>query len=114
MHHRERTGEGQVIHTGMDAQAKHVPFFRNYGPDITGLFTHDAGALGIKTGVTLALEEQRKEPEEKIGSILLMDPDDRLRMFTARGLPEDIIEGRRCASVRASRGTSPRREDLSS
>lgn len=52
------TGEGQVIHTGMDAQAKHVPFFRNYGPDITGLFTHDAGALGIKTGVTLALEER--------------------------------------------------------
>lgn len=52
------TGNGEVLRSGMDAQAGHTPFFRNYGPDITGLFTHDAGALGIKTKVTLALEER--------------------------------------------------------
>ena len=31
------------------------PFFRNYGPDITGLFLHDAGALGFKARATLRL-----------------------------------------------------------
>lgn len=52
------TGNGDILRTGMDAQEGHTPFFRHYGPDITGLFTHDAGALGIKTRVTLALEER--------------------------------------------------------
>jgi D-lactate dehydrogenase (cytochrome) len=52
------TGNGEILRTGMDAQPGHSPFFRNYGPDITGLFTHDAGAMGIKTRVTLALEER--------------------------------------------------------
>ncbi|MFK7829438.1 MAG: FAD-binding oxidoreductase [Congregibacter sp.] len=52
------TGDGEILRTGMDAQQQHTPFFRHYGPDMTGLFTHDAGALGIKTQVTLALEER--------------------------------------------------------
>ncbi|MFT7288572.1 MAG: FAD/FMN-containing dehydrogenase [Halieaceae bacterium] len=52
------TGNGEVLRTGMDSQKGHSPFFRHYGPDITGLFTHDSGALGIKTQVTLALEER--------------------------------------------------------
>ncbi|MEQ8514668.1 MAG: FAD-binding oxidoreductase [Chromatocurvus sp.] len=52
------TGDGELLRTGMDAQPGHLPFFRPYGPDITGLFTHDAGALGIKAMVTLALEER--------------------------------------------------------
>lgn len=52
------TGDGELLRTGMDAQPGHAPFFRPYGPDITGLFTHDAGALGIKAMVTLELEER--------------------------------------------------------
>lgn len=52
------TGDGSILCTGMDALDKHRPFFRHYGPDLTGLFTHDAGAFGIKTKVTLALEER--------------------------------------------------------
>ena len=52
------TGDGEVLRTGMDAQDGHLPFFRHYGPDLTGLFTHDSGALAIKTRVTLALEER--------------------------------------------------------
>lgn len=52
------TGDGELLRTGMDAQPGHSPFFRHYGPDLTGMFTHDAGALGIKTRVTLALEER--------------------------------------------------------
>jgi FAD/FMN-containing dehydrogenase len=52
------TGAGEVLRSGMDAQEGHSPFFRHYGPDLTGLFTHDAGALGIKTRITLQLEER--------------------------------------------------------
>ncbi|MEM9529341.1 MAG: FAD-binding oxidoreductase [Pseudomonadota bacterium] len=48
--------DGTVIKTGSDAQPHHTPFFRHYGPDLTGLFTGDAGALGVKTAVTLQLE----------------------------------------------------------
>jgi len=32
-----------------------TPFFRNYGPDITGIFSGDAGALGVKASITLRL-----------------------------------------------------------
>jgi FAD/FMN-containing dehydrogenase len=32
-----------------------MPFNRHYGPDLTGLFTGDCGALGIKTRITLPL-----------------------------------------------------------
>ncbi len=41
-------GDGQVLRT--------AGFFRHSGPDLTGLFTGDAGAFGIKTAVTLQLE----------------------------------------------------------
>ena len=52
------TGDGKIVRTGMDAQAGKKPFFRNYGPDMTGLLTGDAGLLGVKTEVTLALEKR--------------------------------------------------------
>ncbi|MCG8440831.1 MAG: FAD-binding oxidoreductase, partial [Caulobacterales bacterium] len=54
------TSDGEIIRTGMDGQPGHAPFFRPYGPDLTGLFTADAGALGVKTAVTLALEPRPK------------------------------------------------------
>ena len=43
-----KTGSAGGIHTG-------GPFLRNYGPDLTGLFLHDAGALGLKGRATLRL-----------------------------------------------------------
>ena len=46
---------GEVLRTGAGAQVESTPFFRHYGPDLTGLFTCDAGALGIKATVTLKL-----------------------------------------------------------
>lgn len=49
------TAEGRVIRTGSSGQPNHSPFFRNYGPDLTGLFCGDCGALGIKAAVTLKL-----------------------------------------------------------
>lgn len=50
------TGTGDILKTGKDSQDGHKPFTRNYGPDLTSIFSNDAGALGIKTAVTLKLE----------------------------------------------------------
>jgi FAD/FMN-containing dehydrogenase len=46
---------GDVIRTGSWGAANSVPFLRSYGPDLTGLFMGDCGALGIKTTVSLRL-----------------------------------------------------------
>ena len=48
-------GTGDVIRTGSWGAANSVPFLRAYGPDLTGLFMGDCGALGIKTVVALRL-----------------------------------------------------------
>lgn len=48
------TGEGDIIRTGADGQ-NGKPFFREYGPDLTGVFLADAGALAYKAEVTMRL-----------------------------------------------------------
>jgi len=50
------TGRGESVWTGAAGAQNHNPFYRNYGPDLTGLFLGDAGALGVKTAVALRLE----------------------------------------------------------
>lgn len=52
--------DGSILNTG-SAASNLKPFFRNYGPDLTGLFLGDTGALGIKTKVTLRLMRRPKE-----------------------------------------------------
>ena len=48
--------DGSIVTTGSaGGQYASNPFFRNYGPDITGLFLQDAGALGFKARATLRL-----------------------------------------------------------
>jgi FAD/FMN-containing dehydrogenase len=48
--------DGSLLSTGSAAGVvRPSPFFRTHGPDLTGLFLNDAGALGIKARVTLAL-----------------------------------------------------------
>jgi D-lactate dehydrogenase (cytochrome) len=48
--------DGALLHTGQLAVARaSKPFFRTFGPDTTGLFVHDAGALGVKADATLRL-----------------------------------------------------------
>ncbi len=49
------TGSGAILRTGSLGVKDAVPFFRHFGPDLTGLFTADAGALGIKTRIVLRL-----------------------------------------------------------
>jgi FAD/FMN-containing dehydrogenase len=46
---------GRLLRTGSDAIKHGGPFFRWYGPDLTGLFTGDAGALGLKARISLRL-----------------------------------------------------------
>jgi FAD/FMN-containing dehydrogenase len=47
---------GAILTTGSGGGTNDSgPFFRNYGPDLTGLFLHDAGALGFKARATLRL-----------------------------------------------------------
>ncbi len=49
------TAEGAMLRTGPWGSEHGLPFFRHYGPDLTGLFSGDAGALGIKARITLRL-----------------------------------------------------------
>lgn len=50
------TGAGEIITTGSAAGTlAPSPFFRNYGPDLTGIFLGDCGAFGVKTKITLQL-----------------------------------------------------------
>ena len=47
--------DGSIVRTGTAASDRGKPFWRQYGPDITGLFLADAGALGYKAEATLRL-----------------------------------------------------------
>ena len=48
--------DGRVLKTGSAATPHYPsPFFRTYGPDLTGLFLADTGALGVKAHITLKL-----------------------------------------------------------
>jgi acyl-CoA reductase-like NAD-dependent aldehyde dehydrogenase len=47
--------DGTLVRTGTAANRDGRPFWRHYGPDLTGLFLGDAGALGHKVEATLRL-----------------------------------------------------------
>ena len=47
--------DGTLLKTGSAGADNGHPFFRSYGPDLTGLFLSDCGALGFKTEATLRL-----------------------------------------------------------
>lgn len=47
--------DGTIIKTGAGAKKNSMPFFRHYGPDLTGLFTADNGAFGFKAQATFRL-----------------------------------------------------------
>lgn len=51
------TVSGDLLRTGAAAAPRTAPFFRYFGPDLTGLFLGDAGTLGIKLRVSLRLLE---------------------------------------------------------
>ncbi|MEY3465926.1 MAG: FAD-binding oxidoreductase [Steroidobacteraceae bacterium] len=48
--------DGRILHTGQRAFSRAVqPFYRTYGPDLSGLFAHESGAFGIKLQATFKL-----------------------------------------------------------
>lgn len=48
--------DGSVLATGQGALAAgRKPFYRTFGPDLAGLFVHDAGVFGVKTAATFRL-----------------------------------------------------------
>jgi FAD/FMN-containing dehydrogenase len=48
--------DGTILHTGSGASTEGAsPFFRQYGPDPTGMFLNDTGAMGFKTRAVLRL-----------------------------------------------------------
>lgn len=47
--------DGRVLVTGSGAHKTSNPFWRHFGPDVTGLFTADTGAFGLKAVATLRL-----------------------------------------------------------
>jgi len=49
---------GELLSTGSGGGVNSLPFYRHYGPDLTGLFVGDAGALGVKARMTLRLMQK--------------------------------------------------------
>jgi FAD/FMN-containing dehydrogenase len=70
--------DGSIVSTGSAAAGNAKPFIRYFGPDITGLFVGDAGALGVKLTATLRLI-----PREKEIDFLSAEFADPLDMFAA-------------------------------
>tara|TARA_R110002020_G_scaffold226974_2_gene437582 strand:- start:116377 stop:117969 length:1593 start_codon:yes stop_codon:yes gene_type:complete len=47
--------DGTVVKTGTSGTKGAKPFWRHFGPDLTGLFCGDAGTMGLKAEITLRL-----------------------------------------------------------
>jgi len=63
--------DGSIVPTGSWSTVGGKPFFRHYGPDLTGLFLGDTGALGVKTRVALRL--MRIPPSARFASFEFKD-----------------------------------------
>ena len=71
--------DGQVMRTGAAGRGAH-PFYRHYGPDLTGLFCGDCGVFGVKAEVTLRLI--RAPIREGYASFAFADAQSMLRAAT--------------------------------
>lgn len=79
--------DGSIVKTGTaggeTGAAPAKPFFRHYGPDLTGLFCGDCGALGVKLDITLKLIPA--PAHERWGSVSFTDRDSCARAMAALG-----------------------------
>ncbi|WP_291075350.1 FAD-binding oxidoreductase [Hyphomonas sp.] len=53
--------DGTIVRTGSAGTTGAKPFWRHYGPDLTGLFCGDCGVLGYKAEITLRLIKAPRE-----------------------------------------------------
>jgi len=84
------TGTGEILSTGSALSGPALPFSRHYGPDLTGLFTGDCGALGIKVRITLALERAAAaHGTASFDFARFEDLHEALRRVAASGLAEE-------------------------
>lgn len=49
------TADGRVLRTGARGADGDTPFYRHFGPDLTGIFCGDCGVFGVKAEITLRL-----------------------------------------------------------
>lgn len=78
---------GKIIRTGSNARENGGPFFRWYGPDLTGLFTGDAGVLGLKARITLRLI---KNPTHRVSCSFGFDTFDQMAAGAAAAAREGV------------------------
>jgi FAD/FMN-containing dehydrogenase len=78
---------GKIIRTGSNARENGGPFFRWYGPDLTGLFTGDAGVLGLKARITLRLI---KNPTHRVSCSFGFDSFDEMAAGAAAAAREGV------------------------
>ncbi|MEO0996988.1 MAG: FAD-binding oxidoreductase, partial [Pseudomonadota bacterium] len=103
---------GSVLVTGSAAQPNHSAFYRDYGPDLTGLFCGDSGALGVKTAVTIRLQ-----PRPPAGAGLSFSCNDFASLVdavwrvTRHGLATEVF-GAETALVRSVAGTANLKNDF--
>ena len=76
-------GRGRCIRTGQAAFDNGRPGFRQYGPDLTGLFVHDAGALGVKTQASLKMMPMPEAAE--YGSLAFATQQEAIEALSAIG-----------------------------
>jgi D-lactate dehydrogenase (cytochrome) len=69
--------DGRVLRTGARGPDGNTPFYRHFGPDLTGLFCGDCGTLGVKAEITLRLI--RAPAHEDHASFSFKTADDLLR-----------------------------------
>ena len=68
--------DGRLVSTGARRKADGRAFYRHFGPDLTGLFCGDCGALGVKAEITLRL--MRAPAHEAHGSFAFDTADQAL------------------------------------
>ncbi|MBC7522131.1 MAG: FAD-binding oxidoreductase [Sandarakinorhabdus sp.] len=69
--------DGRVLRSGARGADGDTPFYRHFGPDLTGLFCGDCGTLGIKAEITMRL--MRKPAHEAAASFSFKTANDLLR-----------------------------------
>ena len=82
--------DGSKVSTGSAAGENALPFLRQFGPDLTGLFLADTGSLAIKTQITLRLI--KRPTAFRFASFNFADGADAMRSMSAVGREQIAAE----------------------